>query len=548
MPGWKGRLGEASRAFADVFRNPDLRRVQLAWAGSTTGQWAYAIAVAVYAYRHGGAAAVGLVAVLRTIPAAVVSPLTAILGDRLPRVRVMVLADLGRTAAIGGAAAVALLGGAAPVVYALAALSAIVGTMFRPAEAALLPSLARTPEELTAANVSSSTIEAAGSFVGPAIGGLVLAVSSEGVTFAFTAGMFLWSALLVSRIRAAGDAAERRAAAPARIGGEALAGFRAIATESKLRLIVGLYAAQALVAGAASVLIVVVALDLLGLGNSGVGYLNSAAGVGGVAGAAVALALAGRMKLAGDFGAGMILWGVPLLLVGIWPNVGFALAMLGVLGVGNTLVDIAAVTLLQRTVADEVLSRVFGVLSSLLAGALGLGAMLAPLLVAWLGSRTALVVVGLFLPALAALLWSRLAAVDRAAHVPERQLELLRAIPMFAPLPAKTLERLAHALRPEAVEAGADVVREGEVGDRFYVVDAGEAEVLGRTLGPGDWFGEIALLRDVPRTATVTARTPLALYALERDEFLAAVTGSAPARAAADAVVGERLGVPAPTL
>lgn len=546
MSGWKGRLGEASRAFADVYRNRDLRRVQLAWAGSTTGQWAYAIAVAVYAYRHGGAAAVGLVAVLRTIPAAVVAPLTAVLGDRLPRVRVMVLSDLGRVAAIGGAAAVALLGGPAAAVYALATLSAIVGTMFRPAEAALLPSLASTPEELTAANVSSSTIEAAGSFVGPAIGGLVLAATSEGVAFAFTAGMFLWSALLVARVRAAGDENERRASG-ARIGGEALAGFRAITTESKLRLIVGLYAAQALVAGAASVLIVVVALDLLDLGNSGVGYLNSAAGVGGVAGAAVALALAGRRRLAGDFGAGMILWGVPLLLVGIWPNVGFALAMLGVLGVGNTLVDIAAVTLLQRTVADEVLSRVFGVLSSVLAGALGLGAMLAPLLVAWLGSRTALVVVGVFLPALAALLWSRLAAVDREARVPTRQLELLRGIPMFSPLPSKTLERLAHALRVELAEPGEDVVREGEVGDRFYVVDAGEAEVLGRTLGPGDWFGEIALLRDVPRTATVTARTPLALYALERDEFLAAVTGSAPARAAADVVVSERLGAAAPT-
>lgn len=545
MRGLTGRLREASRAFADVFRNPDLRRLQLAWAGSITGQWAYSIAVSVYAYRHGGAAAVGLVAVLRTIPAAALAPLTSVLGDRLPRGRVMILSDLGRMGAIGGAGAVALLHGPAAGVYGLATLSGIVGTLFRPAEAALLPALARSPEELTAANVSSSTLEAAGSFIGPAVGALVLALTSTGVAFAFTAGTFLWSALLVARVRGGRERPPAAEAGRKRARTEVVAGFRTIVGDGKLRVVVGLYAAQALVAGAASVLIVVVALDLLRIGNSGVGYLNSAGGVGGIAGAALALALAARRRLAGDFGAGMILWGLPLLLVGIWPNVGFAIAMLAVVGVGNTLVDVAAATLLQRTAPDEVLARVFGVMASLLAGALGLGAILAPLLVAGLGSRGALVATGVFLPVLTVLLWRRLDAVDRAAAVPARQLELLRGIPMFAPLPAKTLERLAHALRPVHVDAGAAVVTEGELGDLFYVVDAGETEVLGRRLGPGGHFGEIALLRDVPRTATVTAATSLDLWTLERDEFLAAVTGHAPSRAAAEDVVDERLGVPA---
>jgi MFS family permease len=251
--------------------------------------------------------------------------------------------------------------------------------------------------------------------------------------------------------------------------------------------------------------------------------------------------------MAGDFGIGIVFFGAPLVLVGVWPHAALALAMLGVLGLGNTLVDVAAMTLLQRSVPDDVLARVFGVLSSLIYGTMGLGSILAPVLLAWLGARGSLVVVGAFLPVLAGLLWTRLAAVDRAAEAPERELELLAGIPIFAPLPPQTLERLAHALRPVAVAAGEDVVRAGEAGDRFYVVDSGEAEVLGRTLGPGGWFGEIALLRDVPRTATVTARTPLALYALERDEFLAAVTGSAPSRAAAEAVVEERLGVAAAT-
>ncbi|HSP71413.1 MAG TPA: MFS transporter [Gaiellaceae bacterium] len=539
------RLGEAWRAFAQVFRNPNLRRVELAWAGSVTGQWAYSIAIAVYAYEQGGAAAVGLVAVLRTIPAAIVSPFAAVLGDRLPRERVMLAADLARAGLLGGAAAVALVDGPSYAVYALITVSAMTTMLFHPAQAALLPSLARSPEELTAANVSSSTIESVGSFVGPAIGGLLLAATSAGVAFAFTAGAFLWSALMVARLRPEPAGRERAAAEGSSIRRQALAGFRTLWREPKLRLIVGLYSAQTIVAGAASVLIVVTALDLLGLGNSGVGYLNAASGIGGLVGAAVALLLVGRRRMAGDFGIGIVLWGAPLVLVGLWPNPGFALAMLGVLGLGNTLVDVAAMTLLQRSVPDEVLARVFGVMSSLLVATMGLGAILAPVLIAWIGARGALIVAGAFLPALAALLWTRLAAVDRATEAPQRQLELLRGIAMFAPLPAKTLDRLAHALRPERVEAGVDVVREGEAGDRYYIVDAGEAEVLGRRLGPGDYFGEIALLRDVPRTATVTARTALSLYALDRDEFLAAVTGHAPSRAAADAVVGERLGVPA---
>lgn len=540
------RLAEAWEAFAQVYRNPNLRRLQFAAAGSVTGQWAYTIAVAVYAYEQGGAAAVGLVALLRTIPAALVSPFAAVLGDRFRRERVMLAADLGRSALIGAAAAIALLDGPAAAVYLVVTLSSMTTMLFHPAQSALLPSLAQSPEELTAANVSSSTIDSIGSFAGPAIGGVVLAVTSAGVAFALTSLTFLWSAAMVWRLRPETGPRERRLRATS-IRREALAGFQTIGREPKLRLIIGLYSAQTIVWGAASVLIVVAALDLLGLGKSGVGYLNAAAGIGGLAGAAVALMLLGRRRLAGDFGLGIVFFGAPLVLVGVWPSPAFALAMLGVLGLGNTLVDVAAMTLLQRSVPDDVLARVFGVLSSLLYGTMGLGSILAPVLLAWLGARSSFVVVGAFLPVLAALLWTRLAAVDRAAEAPERQLELLRGVPMFAPLPATTLERLAHALRPVRVEAAETVVRAGEEGDRFYVLDEGEAEVLGRTLVSGDYFGEIALLRDVPRTATVTARTELSLWALERGEFLAAVTGDVQARAAADVVVDERLGAAVPT-
>jgi MFS family permease len=539
------RVAESAAALRNVFRNPDLRRLELAWAGSITGEWAYAIALAVFAYDVGGAAAVGLVGVIRFLPSAVVAPFAALLADRFRRERVMLSADLVRALAMSGAAVAAFAEAPAGVVYLLAGLVAVVSTAFLPAQAALLPSLAREPSELTAANVASSTIESIGSFAGPALGGLLLAATSAGVVFAATAGAFLWSALLVLRIR--GGNGESEAAANEGLLRQALAGFKAIGSEPRLRLLVGLYGAQTLVAGALNVLIVVAALELLDLGRSGPGLLNSAVGVGGLVGALAALALVGRRRLAADFGFGLVLWGVPIALIGVWPEPAAALVLLGVLGVGNTLVDVAALTLLQRTVPREVLARVFGVLESLVVGTIGIGSAVAPLLIEGLGVRGALVATGAVLPALAVLTWRRLALLDAQAAPPGRPLDLLRAIPMFSPLPGTTLEHLAASVATVRVRAGEEVVREGEPGDRFYVVGEGELEArpAGRPpspLGPGDHFGEIALLRRVPRTATVAAGTDATLYALERDEFVAAVTGHPASREAADAVIGARLG------
>jgi MFS family permease len=545
MSGTRERLTESTAAFRAVFRNPDLRRIELALAGSVTGEWAYAIALAVYAFERGGAAAVGLVGLIRFLPAAISAPFAAVLGDRFRRGPVMVSADILRAVAMAAAAAAALGGAPAGVIYALAGFVSVVSTAFRPAQAALLPSLARTPEELTAANVASTTIESVGSFAGPALGGLLLAATSAGVVFAATAATFAWSAFLVLAVASEPPAGDRGRGPGLRA--EALAGFRTIAVEARLRLVVALYGAQTLVAGALNVLIVVAALDLLDLGKSGPGFLNSAVGVGGLAGALVALALVGRRRLATDFGIGLLLWGVPIALIGVWPHEAPALVLLAVLGVGNTLVDVAALTLLQRAAPDEVLARVFGVIESLLVAALGLGAILAPLLVSLFGIRGALLATGALLPVLTVFAWPRLARIDSEVTMPERELALLRRLPMFAPLPASTLEHLARSLRRLRVGAGEEIVREGAPGDRFYVLASGEADVSvgGRPaskLGPGDYFGEIALLREVPRTATVVARTNVELYSLDRDEFVAAVTGHPESREAADAVIGARLG------
>jgi MFS family permease len=539
------RLGESLRAFAAVFRNEDLRRLELAWGGSIIGQWGYEVALAVFAYRAGGVAAVGLVGLVRLLPAAVVAPFAALLGDRFPRKRVMVAADLVRTCAMGGAAAAVFAGAPAATVYALAVVTALTSTAFQPAQAALLPALARSPEELTAANATSTTLESVGFFVGPALGGLLLAVTSVGAVFSVTAGLFLWSALVLGRMRAeSGGGAVVEAESIVR---EALAGFRAIAGQSRLRLLVGLYGAQTLAAGVLRVLLVVTALRILDLGASGVGFLNSAVGVGALAGMLAVLAVIGTRRLAGVFQLGIVLWGVPLALLGIWPSVAAALLLFGVLGIGNTLVDVAGLTLVQRTAPEEVRARVFGVLESVLLATIGIGAILAPVLTAAFGPRGALIAAGGGLAALALPFWRPLARLDAATAAPGPELGLLRAIPIFAPLPPVTLEQLVSRLSRVRVAAGDDVFRRGDAGDSFYVIGEGEAEVAldGRppkTLGRGGYFGEIALLRDVPRTATVTARTDLDLYALERDDFLAAVTGHAPSAEAADAVIAARLG------
>jgi MFS family permease len=539
-------MAGSAKAFAAVFKNPNLRRLEGAWTATAIGHWGLLVAVSVYAFNQGGEKAVGIIFLLRLVPAGIIAPFAGVLGDRHRREAVLFWSVVLRCGLCAGAAAAVALDAPAPLVYLLAILTSIANAPYKSAQAALTPTLAATPDELTAANAVSSTVESLAFFVGPALAGILLALTGTDVVFAVAAAMFGVASIVLLRLHVPRTEAPKEVEAST-IFSECVAGFRVVLRHRELRVLIGLFTAQTLVAGLMLVFLVVVAIDLLDMGDSGVGYLNSAFGVGALIGALGALGLTGARRLSPGFLVGLLLWGLPLAVLGVWSTVGLALALFAVMGAGNSLVDVAGYTLVQRAVPDDVLARVFGVLQFFLLSALGIGGVLAPVLTSAFGLDKALIITGLFLPVLVLLLGRTVARIDAEAVAPETQeLRLLTGVPIFAPLPGTALEHIAGRLVPLRLEAGTVVVREGDAGDRFYVVVEGTVEVTAdgkpvSTLEPGGYFGEIALLKDVPRTATVTAKTPVVLYALEREDFLSTVTGHAPSAKAAETVISSRL-------
>jgi MFS family permease len=551
VSGLRVKLAEAGASLRDVFRNRGLRRITLAFAGSIVGDWAYAVAVALYAYEHGGPTAVGVLGVIRYVSMALVTPFASMLGDRYPRRLVMVCSDATRAVLVLAGAAVISNGGPELAVYALAIATSLAGSPFRSAQASLLPDLAETPAELSAANVASSTVESVGFFAGPALAGAILAFAGIPTVYVLDAATFIWSALLVLGIRVP----KREPEAPAAAGDagepsegfltEAGAGYREILGSRDLRLLVGLFCAQTVVAGASLVFTVAIALDMLHLSQSGLGYLNATVGIGGVVGGFLALVLAQRGRLARDFGIGVIFWAAPLVLVALWPSVAAAVIAMILLGLANSVVDVNGFTILQRITPKETMSRVFGAMESALIGGMAIGALLMPLLISTVGLRWGLAVIGVAVSAIVVAGGAGLRRIDVIALAPPG-LELLRGVSLLSPLPEPVIERLARALITVEVPSGGVVIREGEGGDRFYVIESGSVEVTkdGRhvaMLGPGDFVGEIALLRDVPRTATVTATSATVLQALERRHFIPAVTGQRSFEEEADATMTMRL-------
>jgi MFS family permease len=543
-------LREAGDSLSTAIRNRDLRRVMLAFGGSMIGDWAYATAVTVWAYGVGGATAVGVWGATRLALMALVTPFVATLADRFPRKQVMVATDLLRVCLVSISAVIIAIDGPAWSVFVLATLAALVGTPFRPALAAILPRLARSPHELTAANGAGSTLESLAFFIGPALGALLLEVADVEVVFALNAVTFLLSAYLVSGIHErapvttddAGDGADSESSGS--FLRESMMGFGYIWRDKDIRAISAVYFLQTVVAGASLVFVIVLAVDL-DLGPEGVGYLDSVFGIGALVGGLLSIVLATRERLASDFWVGVLLWALPLLVFVGWPSLWPACLALLVMGAANPIVDVNATTIMQRQVPDQLLGRVFGALEAGLIATMSLGALLMPLLISWLGLRWALAVLACGIAVLILPAYPRLRRLDAALREPS-ELTLLRSIPVFAPLSLPVLDQLARQLERVEAAAGSVIIREGEEGDRFYIVESGRVEAThaGSVLsvsGPGEPFGEIALLRDVPRTATVTATEDTVLLALKRADFLTAVTGDTEARLRADDLAARRI-------
>lgn len=526
-------------ALVTVARDRDLRAVQLAWSGCITAEGVLRVVLAVVAYRGAGALGVGLVILARAVPAAAIGPFAAAVADRFRRERVLLVVLVGRVVTFAAVAGALLADAPLEPVFAIAALDAVLYSTFWPAHSSLLPLLAQTPARLTVANVTSTTIRNLGNLVGPIVGGAVMAAASPAVAVEVGAVALGLSALVLVQVQAPATSLLTDGAGPD--APHVLAGFRTLVDDPAPRLVVLLYGAQLLCLGGISVIVAALALDVHGAGEPAVGYLMAAVGAGGTLGALGSLVLVGRPRLGRALFAALLLWALALLATALAPSAIVVGLFLAALGAANAVIDVAALTLLQRLVRDHVLIRVLGVLEGLTWSTLGAGAIAASLLSDLLGVRPAIGVIGCVLPALGLLTAGAMSRVDARATVDARAVQLLAELPMFRGLSPPALEGLAFAAERSVVPAGKRIIREGDVGEQFYVIEDGEVAVdSGRgpvRLGRGTHFGEIALLRSIPRTATVTAARTTELVALRSEDFLAALAGHHTGREVAEAGV-----------
>ena len=532
-------------AVLEMWRNPGLRRAQLAWGGFHAAEWASFVALGVVAYEADGARAVGIVLFARLVPSALVAPVVAVLGDRFPRERILLAVHLVRGAACGAAAVALLVGAASAIVYLFAVLAAVPLAAHRPCHLALAPLLARTPRELAAANVAALAFESTAVLLGPAAAAGLLAVSEPAVVFGVCAFFSFFSFGAIAGIRSDSVDPDIRTGIARSIPRELREGVVAIAGNRPVRLVAGLFGAQALVRGVLGVLLVVIAIDLLELGEPGVGLLTAAFGVGGLVGALAGVWLVGGGGLGRPFQLALAGWGVPLVAIGIWPESIVAFVCLALAGLANSLLDVSGFTSMQEHTDDRVIGRVFGLFELVVIAAVGIGSLLAPIAIDLIGSRGALLVGGGLLVSLALLFHVPLRRIDDGLEVQVADLELLQRTSIFAPLPYATLRRLASSLGVHEAAPGEDIVRQGEDGDLVYVIEAGHVAVVRdglelAVLGHADVFGELALILDVPRTATVKALDSVRLRTLRREPFLGAVTGNHLSHAALRRVVAAR--------
>ena len=522
-----------ARTYFELFRrNRALARLLAGEFISGIGDWLYLVAVLVVVYAESNSAVLlGIVGAARILPYVLLSVPAGIVADRFDRRMVLLVTDVARGILMLVLVAAVLLDAPTIVIVGVSILAACFSTFFGPAIAALLPMLV-DESDLGPANSAWATLDNLAFIVGPALAGILLATGALEIAFLLNAISFAVVAVVLWRLPVprAAPALESRDLEPA----PNRAGWREL-----VRPLAGpfiLDAVTSIVGGGIGVLTVVIAVDVLNAGEAGTGYLNAATGVGGVlAGIAGGALLAQRLSV--PLLLGGVVGGVGLAWLALTGDVLTAMLAIGVAVAGLLLLDVVNTTLIQRIVPDELRGRAMGVLQTTSAILYSLGSLLMPLIAEVTSVATVLigsaVITGLGV-AVALLLTERAAipgAIDPArARLLEHQI--------FAGLPVARLEAAARSLEPEPITAGQVVIRQGSPADRFYVIaegavrvtqvpDGGGREVELRTLGPGDVFGEIGILRRSPRTATVTATSDGLLLALGAAEFLELV-GSGP--------------------
>ena len=547
MPPWpEGRLAQAVASLRTALAEPATRRLVVAWFAVVAGKWTLLVTTLVIAYDRGGPVAVGILGLVRYLTPAIVAPFAGVPATRWRPLDVLRVANLGRTIAAAGAAIVVLMGAPLPALMLMVALEAGVGAFTRPLHMGLLPACSTSPSQLVAANVTSSAAEGLGTFVGPAIASLLLL--STGPHGALVAVVLIYAAgvLAIARARVATVGRRGGKTRPSAILQGIVAGIRAVAALPGARLVLLGFAAQTFVRGLLTVTIVVAAIELLGMGDPGVGTLNAAMGLGGLVGAGASIALTGRARLGPVFRSALVGWGAPIAVIGL--VVGPAVAILSMVAVGfsNAFLDVAGYTIVQRTTPNEARISVLGLTDGVANLGPALGGVIAPALIGALGVQSALVVIGAILPFVAVGLSLTARNLDEGGPAAARRVELLRAQPLFSPLSLATVEHLAATLEPRHFEPGAWLMHQGEPGDEYLLIDRGDVEISQddrplRTLGSGSGVGEIALIHDVPRTASVRAIGEVASFSLDREAFLEAVTGQSASHAAAHDLASRHL-------
>lgn len=527
----KSGAGDKSKApspFAILRHNRSLTCLVGAFAGMNIAEWGYVTALSVDAFRRSGALAVGLVG-LRLFVAAIGSFLSTALVHRRRPERLLLEISVLRSGLVAASAALAASGSSLGPLLALLAVDALVSAPYRPSQSALIPKWSRNPTELVASAAALSTVKTLSQTAGAAIGGALLAVTQPQTVFAGAAVIFAAAGAMVATAPR-GNSNVRPQTASVGIG-RLLRETATVVANTNVAALLLVSGLRTFVRGMWLAIAVIASLHLLHSGSTGVGLLMLASGIGSLVAAPLSARMISRSRIGTPAALSLAACGIPLAILAGAPVFDLALALIAAWGVGMAVADVATSSMLNRLLDSPSMPRVTSAIEATKLALEGLGAFLAPVLINLIGVRGTLLVAAIPLPSVVLSRWNLLHRVDASAGERAELLETLHRVPCLAPLDMAGLDLLIGRLTPMNVPAaGVEVVRQRDLGDRFYVIELGRAEVLidgyrVSEIGPGDGFGERALLRDVPRTATVRSLTAMQLLVLPRKDFLESVAG-----------------------